>query len=179
MPNPEDRSVVRRHMAFPIPSRDLELAHKHIEWRVASSVNALRARGGTVLDCSMVSRTSTWVHNPGRKESPSKPGDPAELWECSASRQCLCHVALWICLGDMVSVASISQICSFVNSKAGLTRKTSCKLTDRRDVLLYVTSAHKCRSSPAVPLPLTFGMDVMKSIQKKMCINMKYFLSLS
>lgn len=59
----------------------LDLAHKDIERRVASSVNALGAGAEAVPGCSMLSRMSTRVRSPGRKESPGKPGNPAELWE--------------------------------------------------------------------------------------------------
>lgn len=119
------------------------------------------------------------MHNPGRKESPNNPGDQAEPWERSAPRERLCHAALWICLGDKVSVAFISQICKCVSLTAGLTRKQSRQLTDRRGVLLCIASTHRCRLSPADPLPWTRGMDVMKSIQQNLCMNMKYFLGVS
>ena len=116
----------------PIPGSGhyLDLAHKHTEWRLASSVNAFGARGEAALDCLVLKNESTWVHNPGRKESPSKPGNPAELWERSASRDCLCHVALWICLGDMASVSSISQIGKCASLAAGLTRKAASSQTE-------------------------------------------------
>lgn len=187
MPRPENRNVVRRSMAFPIPSQDLD-----IFWTFSGpDTQAYWVEAGFLCECpcgqgwgspallDAFKNESTWVHNTGRKENPSKPGNPAELWERSASTECLCHVALWIFLRDMVSVASISQICKCANLTAGLTRKQSCELTDLRDVLLYVTSTHKCRSPPAVTLPLTFGMDVTKSIQQNLSINMKYFLGLS
>lgn len=97
--------------------------------------------------------------------------------ERSASRKGLCHVAIWTCLRDMFSVAFISQICECADLTAGLTRKKGCELTDKRDILLCVTSTQKCTSPPAVPLSLTFGTDVMKSIWQNWCVNIKYFPS--
>lgn len=123
---------------IPISGRYLDLAHKHIEWRLASSVNALGARGEAVPDCSMLSRTrAQGCITLGEKKALANlviqqscgntlpPGSACAMWLFGFVLE------TWFLWPPFLRFASVSMT-------AGLTRKQSCELTDRRDVYPYV-----------------------------------------